>query len=309
MAALKALVIRYPVTTYFSLTFAISWGGLLAVGGPGGLSGTVWQSDPRLPFLVAAMLAGPSVAGVLLTVIVSGREGMGELLARLWRWRVGARWYVIALLTAPIVFTGIHLALSLVWPAFLPAVFSTSDRTSLLLPALMGGLAAGFFEELGWTGFAVPRLRRRSGLFVTGVLVGVPWGAWHLLTNNIWIGSAFSGAVPISLFLVLNGLSLAVGQLPAYRVLMVWVYERTGSLLVAMLMHASLSACLIVFSPPVTGVVFLTYAFVVGAVWWIVVAVVVVAVCQAGAREFTERVPTRSPAQPTTPPTSAPSSG
>jgi hypothetical protein len=46
-------------------------------------------------------------------------------------------------------------------------------------------VAVGFFEELGWTGFATPRLRLRHGFLATGLIVGVPWGAWHLLTNNI----------------------------------------------------------------------------------------------------------------------------
>ena len=82
----------------------------------------------------------------------------------------------------------------------------------------------------------------------------------------------------MAVFVTLTGLSLVVGQLPAYRVLMVWVYDRTGSLLVAMLMHASLTACLIVFSPStVTGLPLVAYGFALGAAWWIVVAVVAAA--------------------------------
>jgi len=110
-----------PVPIYFALTFAISWGGLLAIGGLGGLSGATWQSDPRLPLFFLAMLAGPSIAALLLTSVVSGHAGLRELLSRLLRWRVGARWYAVALLTAPIVFAAVHLALSLASPVFLPA--------------------------------------------------------------------------------------------------------------------------------------------------------------------------------------------
>jgi hypothetical protein len=81
----------------------------------------------------------------------------------------------------------------------------------------------------------------------------------------------------VGLFLTMNGLVLLLGQLPAYRAVMVRVHDRTGSLLVAMLMHASLSACTFILSPSATGLAFLTYVFVLGAVWWIVVAVVAVA--------------------------------
>jgi membrane protease YdiL (CAAX protease family) len=265
---------RGSLLTYFAVTFGISWGGLLAVGGLDGMSGTTWQTDPRLPLLVAAMIAGPSVAGFLLTTLVSGRAGLRELVSRLLRWRVEARWYAVALLTAPVVFITVHFALSAASPVFRP----TAVTASVLLPAIAGALAAGVFEELGWTGFAIPTLRARHSAVPTALLVGVPWGAWHLLTNDLWIANTYAGELPVASFVTLTGLGLVVGQLPAYRVLMVWVYDRTESLPVAMLMHASLSACLIVFSPStVRGLPLVAYGFALGAAWWLVVAVVAAA--------------------------------
>ena len=75
--------------------------------------------------------------------------------------------------------------------------------------------------------------------------------------------------------MTLNGLTLLIGQLPAYRVLMVWVYDRTDSLLVAMLMHASLSACTFALGPErVTGLALVGYGLALGAAWWTVVAVI-----------------------------------
>ncbi len=277
MKTARAFITRHSVAAYFALTFTISWGGLLVIGGSSGTSGTTWQSDPQLPFLVFAMLAGPSLAGLLLTGVVSGQAGLRELLSRLLRWRVGARWYAVALLTAPLVFTAVHLALSLTSPVFLPSLPGVGDKASFLLAASAGALLVGFFEELGWTGLAIPGLRRRCGVLATGLLVGVPWGAWHLLTNDIWIASTFSGGLPLALFLTVNGFILLVGQLPAYRVLMVWVYDRTGSLLVATLMHASLSACTFMFGLSVTGLAFLAYVFALSVAWWMVAAAVLLA--------------------------------
>lgn len=275
MEAVKVFIRTHPVLTYFAVTFAISWGGLLAVGGLNGISGTTWRADPRLPFLVLAMLAGPSIAGLLLTALVSGREGLREMLYRLLEWRIEARWYAVALMTAPLVFTTVHFALSLVWPVFFPNVVTTPNIASSLLFAIAGALVVGIFEELGWTGFATPRLRARYSALTTALIVGVPWGAWHLLTNDLWIAKTYSGGLPLAFFVTLSGLSLVVGELPAYRVLMVWVYDRTGSLPIAMLMHASLSACTFILSPSmVTGLPLVAYGFALAAAWWIVVAVV-----------------------------------
>jgi hypothetical protein len=91
---------------------------------------------------------------------------------------------------------------------------------------------------------------------------------------NFWYSGANSGQLSLVLFLTLYFLT-GVAQLTAYRVLMVWVYDRTESLLIAVLMHASL----IVSTTPIllaamTGTAFLTW-FVVftGALWVVVTAV------------------------------------
>ena len=71
--------------TYYALTFAISWGGILIVVGPGRLPGTREEFESMLPVVLLALLAGPSVAGLLSTGLVHGREGLRELLSRLFR--------------------------------------------------------------------------------------------------------------------------------------------------------------------------------------------------------------------------------
>lgn len=83
MTTIKAFITRYPVPTYYALTFAISWGGvLLVIGGPSGIPGTPEQFERLLPFVIPALLGGPSVAGLLLTGLVYGRAGFRELLSR-----------------------------------------------------------------------------------------------------------------------------------------------------------------------------------------------------------------------------------
>jgi membrane protease YdiL (CAAX protease family) len=278
MKTIKAFIKGHPLLSYYTLMFAISWGGiLLVVGGPGGLPATKEQAETLMLFVLLALFAGPSVAGLVLTGLVYGRVGFRDLFTRMRRWRVGARWYTLALLSAPLLVSGTLLALSLAFPEFLPRILTTNDKVSLLLFGIGWGLVGGgLLEELGWTGFAVPTLlRQRHGVLSTGLIVGLLWGAWHYLVAY-WGSGTSSGALSLAVFL--PALVFYVGSLPAYRVLMVWVYERTGeSLLLAMLMHASFSASMLILQPLGLALVpGLTWNLVLAVALWVVVAVVAV---------------------------------
>jgi CAAX protease family protein len=267
-----AFVRRHPAFSYFLLTYTISWGGaLLAIGGGGGMAGTTPGSDPRFVYALLAMLAGPSLSGLLLTGLVQGRGGFRDLKARLLTWRVPLRWYAVALLMAPLLMIATLLVLSTISPAFVPGLFIAEDPTTILLAGVGVGLSAGIFEELGWTGFAVPILRTRHGLIGTGLLVGIPWGAWHLLPN-FWSASAAAGDLSFPLYAASSVAGAVVGYLPAFRVLMVWVHDRTRSVLVAMLMHVSFTGSLLILNPVgLAGAPLAIYSFVLAAAIWIVV--------------------------------------
>lgn len=273
MMTIKPFIQRHPVLTYYTLVFVISWGGILALAGPGGIPGTQEQVETLFPFMLLTLFAGPSVAGVLSTSLVDGRAGLRELRARLLRWRVGVRWYVVALLFAPLLVAAVLFALSLLSPAFLPGLLNTNDKVTLILFGITWGLiGGGFLEELGWTGFAVPRLRLHYSALKTALLVGILWGVWHILIA-FWSSGGLAGETPLAIF-VAGFLAFYLGALPAYRVLMVWVYDRTRSLPVTMLMHASLSASTLILQPLATGMPYLTWNLVLAAVLWIVVATV-----------------------------------
>lgn len=268
MTSGRATAMRHPVAIYIALAFGISWGGVFLVVGPGGFPGTDAQFERLLLPVVLAMLAGPSVAGVLATGLVHGKAGLRDLLARACAWRVEVRWYGLALLTAPLAVAATLFALSILSPVFQPGIVTTDDPMSHLLFGLAVGVAAGIFEEIGWTGFAVPMLRTRHGLRTAGLIVGLLWGAWHLLVT--WWGSAGSaGSVPMSIYLPVMLFSFLL----PYRMLMVRVHERTGSLLLAMLMHASLTASVRILDPiAISGAPLLVYNLALGAVLWGVVA-------------------------------------
>ena len=270
-------IARHPASTYFALTFAISWAGVLPTFlASGGIQATAESSQRWFIYALAAMLAGPTIAGILMTAALHGMSGLRALLTRVTMWRVGVWWYAVAILTAPMLMLATLFALSLISPAFIPGIFTTSDRTTLLLASLGVGLSAGIFEEIGWTGFAIPTLRRRSTLLATGLIVGALWGAWHLLTNVLWAANVSAGDLPLAIYLPASIVAVLIGYLPAFRVLMVWVYERTGSVFIAMLMHVSLTTSVIALTPTLAGVPLLLCSYAIAATMWIVVAAIAI---------------------------------
>lgn len=265
---------QYPVFIYYILTFAISFGGFLLIGSSGFFAGTNWETDPRFQIAVLAMLAGPPIASIILTILISGKSGLRELFSHLSRWRVNGRWYLDALLIAPFLQALVLFILSIFSLEFLPAIFKTNDKISLLLPGILVGIAGGFVEELGWTGFAIPRLLNRYNALTTGVIVGILWGVWHLL-QMIWVGVSSYATVAPAIFLPIYFIS-SIAALTAFRILMVRVYEHTESLFLVIIMHASyIFSTLFVFASPIKGVPFLIYSCAFTAALWIVVAFVI----------------------------------
>ena len=107
----------------------------------------------------------------------------------------------------------------------------------------------------------------------TGIIVGVIWGAWHLV-QGLWVGGTYAGSLPLAVFVPMS-FFIGVAQLTAYRVLMLWVYDRTNSLLVATLMHASLTASIVfVFTPTATGATNLIHGSALAGAMWIAVGTV-----------------------------------
>jgi membrane protease YdiL (CAAX protease family) len=243
----KNLILKYPVATYYIITFLISWGGLiLLVGGPGSIT----SQSTNAPFLPLYLLtvAGPIISGVLLTGLYHGKQGYRDLFSRLFKWRIPVKWYAIALLIAPLTVFAALFALSLFSSVFMPGIFDygnnpvaaafglpEGNKITLVSFVFMLGLFNGFVEELGWTGFATPRLTLNQNIIKAGIYLGIMWGLWHLLSNYLG-SSAEAGSVSLLLYIPIMLFSF----LPPFRILMIWVYRHTGSLLIAVLMHASL---------------------------------------------------------------------
>lgn len=267
---LRVVVRRHPFLAYVALAFAISWGWILAVVAPSGFPVEPDSFERLMVFVYPAMFVGPSLAGLVLTGLVGGRTGFRELWVQLIRWRVGARWYAIAILTAPVLILAILLVLSTISPDFVPLLYTSNDKAFLVVYPIVAGVMTALFEELGWTGFATATLlRRRHGVLGTGLAVGLAYASWNFLVVA-WSGAA-QGTLSPAIFLPIALFT----WLPTYRVLVVWVYDHTQSLLVAMLMSASLWAAWISLTPAaaLAGAPLAVFYIVLAALLWAVIGV------------------------------------
>ncbi len=237
-SSLKRLISAHPLVAYFAIAFAGTWAFLL----PFALSrnvnglGILPFRIPDTAFLIAFVLgtlAGPALASLSVTAITSGRAGLRLLLRRCVQWRVGIGWYLIAIFGPLLilgvgysVFLGVNLPLALLikWPLLFTVFFPQ---------AVFAILTASFAEELGWRGFALPRLQQRYGPVLGTIILGTLHGLWHL-------PAFFTGLLgPFSLPKYASFLFGAI----ALSFLFTWLFNHTrGSVLMATLLHGSNNA-------------------------------------------------------------------
>lgn len=216
---------------FFFLTYLVTWTSWRTAWtmSPGGAS--AGHPGPRLQTLFFYLgTFAPSLVALWLTARHSGRAGVYALLRRLVQWRVGLGWYLFALTYM----AAIKLAAALLhrlargeWPRFGDQPLYLMLATTLI-PIVVFGQAG---EELGWRGYALPRLAARFGLARASVILGIIWAVWHLPLFFIPGTDTTGQSFPLYLLQVI-ALSVAIA----------WLYDRTsGSLLLTMLLHAAVN--------------------------------------------------------------------
>lgn len=237
---------------FYVIAFAISW--LVQIPIVAAARGLVQVDLPdSLGFLSAA---APMISALVVTARLGGMIGVRRLLSRLLRWRVTLRWYAVALLGFPalaLVAIGLGFLLTGQLPDFsasyvgrvLPQLPGALSFWLLLPPFLLYSIATTIPEEVGWRGFALPRLQSRYGSLWASLVVGVLWGFWHL--PLFFSPDAAQSGISFPLFLAVTIFS---------SFLFTWVFNRTeGSLLMVVLLHSSFNASNVFLPllPQVTG--------------------------------------------------------
>jgi uncharacterized protein len=248
MSGLSSVVKRRPLITFFVLTFALTW-----------LAWPVWAlglyPNPVFSF-------GPFLAALVALAITQGKSGVGGLLRRMVRWRVGIRWYAVALLV-PIAITLAATMLNVLLGAQAPSSTDLGGWTDLLpaffLILLIPGLG-GAWEEPGWRGYALPRMQSgRSALFAS-LILGVLIAGWHLPLMVV-------GQVHYADIVSIMGAVIVFN----------WVFNSaSGSVLIIMLIHAmnnTISGSF--FWPMFSGADSVRQGWLLAVVWCVVAIVVV----------------------------------
>lgn len=212
---------------FFVLTFAASWSCYAAAAAAG--SGS---SGADLPALPAAWIYlgtfAPSLVALAITATAEGRDGVAALVDRLFRWNVDARWYAFAV--------GYMATIKLLAAVGQRIVAGAWPRAGdvpwyLLIAAIAISTPVQAGEEIGWRGYAFPRLAARFGFGLASILLGVVWSVWHLPLFFIPGVDVYRQSFWVFLMAV-TPLSVA----------MAWLYVQTGgSLLLTMLMHSAVN--------------------------------------------------------------------
>lgn len=205
------------LSIFFLLAFAIAWGTWFPS----------FLHPQSLRLLSFVGLFAPAISALIVAFYLNKERGIKELLGRYTRLRFGISWYIIAILLVPFLFT-----LSF----WLDGLFFHTSFKNILLPTSPYFIFAAFIwlmfinsgEEIGWRGFALPKLQKlfKNPLYAT-LLLGVLWSSWHI---PIYLTPGQSSFPLVLFFLFTIGLSFI------YTV----VFDKTGgSLFSVVLLHAS----------------------------------------------------------------------
>ena len=265
MTILMQTVRRYPLVAFFTLAFGLTWANWLpqALAARGLLSITVPS------FLAILAGYGPAIAAIVVTALTTGKPGLRRLVGRLTRWQVGPHWYAIALLT-PLAISltaiGLHLltggtTITITQSSLQLAPAGAPAWQHILLLFLLFTLGFdGLGEELGWRGYALPKLEARWSALVASLILGVLWAAWHL-PYALTPGSVMA-STPLHWFFL--------GVL-ASSILYTWIFNNTqGSVLITILFHAAGNTTANVLA--INN--FRVYLFSIGVMWCLAILVV-----------------------------------
>jgi membrane protease YdiL (CAAX protease family) len=230
----KRAVARHPVAAFLLIGIGVY---VVAVLIPPLVETEILPFD--LPFYgVLGGIFGVGLAAFVVTAATDGRAGVDDLARRSLRWRVPMRWYLIAFFGVPVAATLVAIA-----------IYGTEalDSPSGGWPQALGAIIVVFMlrlvlfqlpEEIGWTGFLQDRWQDRYSPLKLSAMVAFPWAIWHLPDYFVDEGLGIEQLVTAPAFLVFEFISLFFA-----RVLIVWLYSRTGrSVLLVAIFHASFDA-------------------------------------------------------------------
>ena len=232
-----SLLARYPLTFYFIIALGGTWivWSLFVLSQDGARLLPFRSPTSFMRIMFLGQVFGPTLAAFVMTGITEGKPGLNRFIRRIVEWRVGFQWYLFVLVAIPAIMTLGTIVLPGILSSFKPFEHPLSELLHYLIfyiyPALLVG--GPLFEEIGWRGFALPRLEQRYGPMAASLLLGIIWAFWHM---PVWFSRQWT--VPT----ILN-MTFFVFWITAATFIYTWIFNNTkGSVLIAILAHASMDA-------------------------------------------------------------------
>ena len=224
--SMRNLIRNNQLASFFIIAFVWSWGwwgGLIfSTSSDAFMSGSLPPS-----FFVFALIGGfgPSVSGIITSMITGGKKEAGSMLCGIKKARFRMGWWGAALLTVPLltlVQTGLH--------AITGRVVSYNVPGIMMIMGFIWPAFSSLGEEFGWRGYALPRMQQRYGPLSASLLLGLIWGMWHLPSDYIAYSSY--GWLFIPMFVLLGPLTMT-----AHSIIMTFIYNNTKGRLGPMVLY------------------------------------------------------------------------
>lgn len=225
---------KHPILSFLIFTFFLNWIGIAL--NVSGMFPTFGEFSLDYVGHEVASFRGrrtllnwiPNVAVIIVLLCIAGWYGVSDVFKKFFVWRVGWKWWCISFfIPFGICFLAIGLyglfggEIDISQLKHVPMVFVMRFLFSLSLGSIG--------EEAGWRGFMLPRLQKYFSPLGAALMLGMIWGIWHIPT--LTIKQVELGYVPCFFISII-----------CFSVLLAWIYNSTGSLLMVALFHNMLNA-------------------------------------------------------------------
>ena len=208
-ARLLNLLRKYPITSFFTLTLGLTWVAFIPY----------YYSTDGIPWFTF----GPMMAGVAMAGVTGGFKAVNSLAASTFRWKVNPIWYVAAI-GVPFATQLFSVLLNPLFGSAAPAWGNIPPLMEILpMVALFAIFSGPLGEEIGWRGFALPKLLETRSALAASLILGSVWAVWHLPLILVGDFTSYGAFMPVIAAIAFT-----------------WVSQNAkGSVLLAILMHAS----------------------------------------------------------------------
>lgn len=215
-----------PLVIFFLLSYLLAWGlmGLFIAQNHG------WVSPDMLfePFLIIGSWIPNIAAFMVIAFVLKRKGGIRQLLKGWLKFKVPAFWYLVTLI--PVAFSVLSMFIYRLFYGVTPVAEIVFDPMSMLALLIISTITGATGEELGWRGFALPRLQMRMSAFHASLVLGVLWTMWHV---PLWFAGLGYEKIPFAAYALL---------VMSSTVLITWACNNSrGSMVIATLFHLTMN--------------------------------------------------------------------